>query len=222
MKRTFLFRGREYKYFNHWDGSTRKTERAVEIPIAIAICDQHESGRVLEVGNVLSQYFFFNGPYDVVDKFEKGKGIINCDIEDFQPSYKYDLIISISTLEHVGWDEDPRDPEKATRVIEKLENLLNPGGFFVATIPMGYNAYLDNLFRKGTKLFPEQYYLQRSLRWPNWKEVSLEDILERGHEPLFFLQSSRPYEGPEKEKWDKIELYYRIITSLVIGGYHAE
>ena len=222
MKKKFVYRDQEYEYFDHWDGCTRKTERAVEIPIACATYDRHGGKRILELGNVLSKYFFFEGSYDIVDKFEKGKRVISCDIEDFRPSHPYDLIISISTLEHVGWDEDPRDPEKATRTIEKLKSLLAPKGELLVTIPLGYNTYLDDLLTNGTKLFSGQYYLQRSLRWPNWKEVSLDDILKRGYEPLLFLQSSRPYEGPEKEKYDSIELYFRIITSLVIGGYHAE
>lgn len=42
---------------------------------------------------------------------------------------KYDfLIISISTLEYVGWNEDPRDPGKVIRAIENLLELLSPSG----------------------------------------------------------------------------------------------
>ena len=35
---------------------------------------------------------------------------------------KYDLIVTISTLEHVGWDEEPRDPSKVLRAIENLKS----------------------------------------------------------------------------------------------------
>jgi hypothetical protein len=82
------------------------------------------------VGNVLSHYFSVN--HDVVDKYEKAEGVINRDIIDFHPSKEYDLIISISTLEHVGWDEDIsdhkilHDPSKILRAIENLRGLLAP------------------------------------------------------------------------------------------------
>ena len=35
----------------------------------------------------------------------------------------FDLIVAISTLEHVGWDESPRDPAKAPRAVEVLRSL---------------------------------------------------------------------------------------------------
>ena len=38
--------------------------------------------------------------------------VINEDITYFQPNHKYDLIVSISTFEHIGFDEDPRDTVK--------------------------------------------------------------------------------------------------------------
>ena len=55
---------------------------------------------------------YYKFEHDIVDKYEKKKGIINQDIVDYKPDKKYDLIISISTLEHVGWDETPRENYK--------------------------------------------------------------------------------------------------------------
>ena len=75
--------------------------------------EHHSSGKVLEVGNVLSWY----GPvhHDVLDKYEVTSGVINQDVVDFVPRHQYNVIVAISTIEHVGWDETPRDPTKVLR-----------------------------------------------------------------------------------------------------------
>jgi hypothetical protein len=58
----------------------------------------------------------------VADKYEVSPGVINKDIVEFVPPQKYDLIVSISTLEHVGWNEQPREPTKLLRAIEHLRD----------------------------------------------------------------------------------------------------
>ena len=87
-------------YFYYPYNATWRNERVVEIPVIINVLSKNK--KILEFGNVLSHYFSVN--YDILDKYEKAKGIINKDIIKFKPNKKYDLIISISTLEHVGWD----------------------------------------------------------------------------------------------------------------------
>ena len=54
--------------------------------------------------------------------------VINEDIVDFSPSKNYDLIVSISTMEHVGWDEYPNDPPKILKGLRNLTRLLSPRG----------------------------------------------------------------------------------------------
>jgi len=66
-------------------------------------------------------------------------------------------IVSISTIEHVGWDETPRDPKKIPLALENLATkCLAPGGEIVVTLPIGYNTYLDKLMmeleKKGIEL----------------------------------------------------------------------
>ena len=101
----------------------------------------------------------------------KQKDVINDDVVDFQKSKNYKLIISISTLEHVGWDEKPRDPEKIFKALANLKKHLVPGGKLVVTIPLGYNYILDNYLRSGEIKFTENYYLTRISRSNKWKEV---------------------------------------------------
>lgn len=167
---TFAFRGATYRYVFHERNSTWDNERAVELAIVQQIVREHAGKRILEIGNVLHQY----GPidHDVVDKYEQGAGVLNVDVIDFQPDHGYDLIVSISTLEHVGWDEAGRDPGKTLRAVEHLTRLLNPGGMLVVTFPIGYNLYLDALLRDESLRFDEQAYLWRVSPENHWEEAT--------------------------------------------------
>ena len=118
--KTFQFDGQEYEYLYHPYNRTWKNERGVEIPIFRELLFKHEGKRVLEVGNVLSHYFPIH--HEVVDKYEVAPGVINRDIVEFVPQDKFDLIISISTLEHVGWDEQPQKPIKLLQAIDHLRS----------------------------------------------------------------------------------------------------
>ena len=128
----------------------------------------------MEVGNVLSHY----GPvrHDVLDKYEKAAGVINEDVCVFKPGKKYDLIVSVSTLEHVGWDEEPRDPNKCLEAFNNLQNLLAPGGEIVITIPLGYNPWLDELIRQERVQFTRRSYLKRDPKRNHWVEVSYSEV----------------------------------------------
>ena len=124
---------------------------------------------MLEVRNVLSHHFPIH--HDVVDKYEVAPGVINQDIVEFIPSERYDLILSISTLEHVGWDETPSEPAKLLRAIEHLRNrCLAPGGQIVASLPVGYNEFLDELLRDGKSPFTKQHFLKRISKRNYWVE----------------------------------------------------
>lgn len=173
-KRTFIFQGKVHRYFYDEYSRTWRNERAVEVPIIWDICEKNKGKRILEVGNVLSHYFPIN--HDVVDKYEMAEGVINEDIVNFQPSKKYDLIVSISTLEHVGWDENPREPGKILKAIEHLKNLLSSGGKMIVTLPLGYNSELDRFLKEGRLRFDKQYYLKRISKNNIWIETSCDDV----------------------------------------------
>jgi hypothetical protein len=168
--RTFRFKKYDYKYFNHWYNTTWNNERTIEIPIICRYLSENMDDNILEIGNVLSHYFKIN--HDVVDKYEKAEGVINEDVVDFQTSKKYNLIISISTLEHVGWDEIPRDPEKIFSAIDNLKLHLAPEGKLVVTLPLGQNSILDNYLETGKIKFTENYYLRRITKSNKWKELN--------------------------------------------------
>jgi hypothetical protein len=172
--RTFEHGSRSYPYFLHPYNFTWSNERAVEIPVVWDAVRQCAGGRVLEIGNVLSHYFPVR--HELVDKYERGRKVRNLDVLEVGGGEKYDLIVSISTLEHVGWDEQPRDPEKVVRAVRHLtEQLASPGGRMVVTMPLGYNPPLDRLLAEGAVPFTRTSYFRR--RGPTtWHEAPWEDV----------------------------------------------
>lgn len=174
--KSFTFQGRIYDYFYHKYGRTWENERSVEVPIIWEIVKKHQEGSILEVGNVLSHYFPVQ--HDILDKYEKASRVINQDVVNFQPPKKYGLIVSISTLEHVGWDEKPKNPLKILHAIENLKTrCLAPGGRIVVTLPLGYNSHIDKLLRKGKMPFTRKYYLKR-VSYTSYLEVYWKDVCQ--------------------------------------------
>jgi hypothetical protein len=134
---------------------------------------RHEN--ILEVGNVLSNYF--NMKHDIVDKYEMIDDVIQQDIVDYSPIKTYELIVSISTIEHIGFDENIKEPDKVIKAIENLKSLLEPKGKIIVSFPMGYNTYLDNLYMQNIFLFQHRFCLKRISRLNFWKEVPLSKIV---------------------------------------------
>ena len=180
---TFLFQGNKYAYFLHTYNVTWRNERTVEIPIVKHIL-QGTSGDVLEIGNVLSHYF--DVKHDIVDKYEQGNGVMTQDVTEMDTAKRYDLIISISTMEHVGWDEKPDhsalvdDPEKILKAISKLCSLLKPKGKIVITVPLGYSPHLDNLLESGRLKFDEMFFMKRAPGGRRWVEAAWAEVKDVG------------------------------------------
>lgn len=171
---TFHFRGHCYEYFHHSYNTTRSTERAVEIPIVSEVVKTYRGKRVLEVGNVLSHYF--EVAHTVLDKYEQAPGVINLDVVEFKPLAPFDLIISISTLEHIGWDEQPRQPDKILLAMNILTGCLAVGGKMIVTLPLGYNTNMDRLLAGNTLRFDECYGMKR-ISATDWVQVNWAEAL---------------------------------------------
>jgi hypothetical protein len=175
---TFNFNGRELKYFRHNYNLAYDNERTVEIAIVSAFLKSlGRSAKVLEVGNVLANYGFRHAARNVLDKYDPAPHVFNEDVISFKPTEKYDAIISISTLEHVGWDEDVRDPVKIITAVRNLtENCLAPGGCMLVTIPLGYNTYFDDQLAEGAEYFTEKYFLKRVSADNKWRQVDYAEV----------------------------------------------
>lgn len=177
-QKTFVLDGVKYNYFFNKD--TWNDERVIELPIIWDMVSKYKNKSILEVGNVLSHYYPID--HDVVDKYEVGEGIINSDIVEFKPEKKYDLVVSISTFEHIGYDEEPykqpqinADTYKIIDAIENIKSFLVPGGKLVFTAPLGYSPCLDYLLYRGKIKFTKSYYMKRISKDNKWSEVGLEE-----------------------------------------------
>lgn len=171
---SFALAGRTYPYFVHLHNRSWRNERIVEIPVAWAEIAARPGARVLEIGNVVAHYLRF--PHDTVDKYEPYPGVINEDIVAFRPAEPYDLVISISTLEHVGFDEEVRDPSKVLRAVDAIRRLMAPGGLAVLTVPLGYNADIDAHLETGRLRFDRTSCLKRVSADNAWIEVPWSEI----------------------------------------------
>jgi len=175
-KNLIQINSKKYKYFYHWYNTTWRNERTIEIPFALELLKNSSNKKILEVGNVLKNYISSN--HIVVDKYCKSEGVINEDVVDLDLSDKYDLILSISTIEHVGWDEDIKDKKKIPKAINHLLKQLKEKGKLFLTFPIGYNPFLDTLLKENEISFDEAIYLKRKSLANEWKEVTLEEVLK--------------------------------------------
>jgi len=175
-KKTFHFRGEEHPYLLHAYNMTWASERCVEVPIARSYVKQKGADKVLEVGNVLSHY----GPvqHDILDKFEQGPRVINEDIVQFRPKKKFELVISVSTFEHIGYDDEAEGSSagKIQAAINACRNLLEPGGSLVITVPIGYNPELDGMLRSDVLESARETFLKKFGKL-DWRECSKDEAL---------------------------------------------
>ena len=173
-ERTFTVGERTYHYASDHYNRAWRNERAVELALARGFLDDNRGRRLLEVGNVMAHYGAAG--HDVLDKYEVSPGVLNDDIVDFAPDPRYEAILSISTLEHVGWDERPRDAGKTLRAYAAMRAALTPDGTMLLTCPIGQNPHLDGYIQEERLDFPERHYLRRVSRDNRWEEVGLREV----------------------------------------------
>ncbi len=165
-----------YKYYSR--NSFLLSERAVELPIALSFYKRNKHDTVLEVGNVMHHIMCIPKGYDILDKYEIGKNIINEDVVDYKPNKKYDMIISVSTMEHVGFDEAEKYPNKSLTAIKNIMKLLKPRGKLLITVPLCYNPAIDLMIRKHKIKFTHSYFLKRISQWNYWVSTNAKNALQ--------------------------------------------
>jgi len=152
-KPTFIYKQKHLPY--NRIGYNNTGERAIEIPIALNfLATSEKKDNILEIGNTLSHYenslseYIGIRPRRIVDKFEVALGVDNVDFMDIPSEEKYDVIVSISTIEHIGQGIEPssqaygeqiqiRDMEAPLKAIAKIYDLLSVGGKALITVPFG-------------------------------------------------------------------------------------
>lgn len=176
-RKTYQIGDVEYSYFIHPYNQTWRNERAVELQVIKRILALSNPAATLEVGNVTSHYF--ESGHTVIDKHEtcRYRPVINEDLLYYEPHQRFALIVSISTIEHMGWDESPRDESKVMAALEKLQSMLALGGKVVITFPVGYNHFLDSNVHRLVDRGATIQCLKRVSADNQWVETDLEDAL---------------------------------------------
>ncbi len=152
-----------------------RTERAVEIALGHRALRSFAPEDVLEVGNVMPLAGAAAG-HTVLDKYEAGAGVINEDIVGFSPQRRFQLVLSLSTLEHVGWDEVPRDPEKAGVALKMMSGLVADGGALLVTIPVGWHRDLEQTFVAPGGAFDSVTLVAKRSRRPRWEPRPMSEL----------------------------------------------
>lgn len=169
---SFAFRGRSYAYFLGSYNTTWINERSVEIPIIRGELTGAPADEVLEIGHVLGHYGDVG--HQVLDKFERGPGIIGHDVCRYVPARRYSRIVSISTFEHIGYDDDGGSrPEDA---LDRCRQWLTPDGRLTITAPLGYSRAFDRLVATGWPPAGQTSFMLRTGR-TRWHEASRQDAL---------------------------------------------
>jgi len=170
--RSFNFRDKIYYYMNHDYNSTSLNERSIEIPIVWDIVKKYikEDKRILEVGNVLSHYY--NVSYDIVDKYEVETGVRNVDINEYKPHNKYDLVVCVSTLEHIG-----RSVQHTIDTLNNMKSMLVDGGKLVVTVPIGESKYINSALTENLFAPSKVFYMKRLDAENNWKQVHYDEAI---------------------------------------------
>lgn len=185
---TFTYHGRELNRLDHLYNSTAISERGVEVAVVVDFLANdgpiHWSRR-LEVGNVLAHYepeiqLF---PRVIVDLYEEGVGVNNIDVFDVEG--EYDQIVSISTLEHVGFDYEPKIPNAGgpLRAIEHLRARLSSSGVLLVTFGVGFNPDLDAHLPILNDAASRFTYLCRNQQEPGWASEWIEQ--DRPNTPYY-------------------------------------
>jgi glycosyltransferase involved in cell wall biosynthesis len=173
--RSFVLDGRSLPYTVHRYNETWRNERAVELPIAFDWLDHRPAGRVLEVGHVLGHYRR-NMDHTVVDLYEPSPGVLNVDALDFNPPHRFRSIVAVSTIEHVGFDEEDQDGDKTRRLLDHLCSLLTLDGELLVTFPLGYNRYLDDHLTSGRLGLHHVSVMRRKTTLGQWVQTDLDDV----------------------------------------------
>jgi hypothetical protein len=97
--------------------------------------------------------------HEIIDRDEPERGVRKIDAIEHQPAGPYGLIASISTVEHVGWDDVPRDTTKAFRAIELMRSWLRQAVSSSSRSFSGYHPTPDRSLVDGTQLFDRPWFL---------------------------------------------------------------
>lgn len=169
--RTFPALGTELAYETTRYNNSWLNERTVEVPLVRHVLAQRRPRSVLEIGNVLGHYRLeaLQGvEHAVVDRYEQVDDVLNEDARSYRAERHFEAVVSVSTLEHVGFDEPEQDPDGPVRALETMREHLADDGVLLVAVPLGYNPSLDDAVGDGRFACPEQFCLRRTTKDNQW------------------------------------------------------
>jgi hypothetical protein len=137
-----LYRDTQIPLFNSSYNTTINNERGVELPFAekfISLLDA-KGEDFIEIGCVTPYYFSTSRRKLVIDPTDSHPQAVKKDAIDCE--YYNENIVSISTIEHVGYGDYGLAAEKG-KSIELLNKILAQCKDFFITLPFGFNLELD-------------------------------------------------------------------------------
>ena len=134
----------------------RAAERPVEYafawsvlaPLTFLPAECRRRVRILDVGGgesrlakTLAELGFSVTVIDIGDVDRGGAELVRANVLSYEfPEASFDLIVAISTVEHVGlpcYGQTLLDPDGDVKVMEKIHRWLKPSGLAVVTVPFG-------------------------------------------------------------------------------------
>ncbi|MGH9352956.1 MAG: methyltransferase domain-containing protein, partial [Terriglobia bacterium] len=193
-------------------------ERIVEIPFVHRHLPYPFEGRVLDVGSRESQMSFELSSLgfeiwalDIREVRAKFPGVkhLRADIRltPFE-SKSFDVVIALSTLEHIGlvaYGSVDYDEEGDAHALEEIHRVLKPDKRLLLTVPFGvrgkadayrvydHDALLELLARCGFEIETEDYWYQKGMPWvpAHWSEAEMIDSLTHGAKAVACIVARR-------------------------------
>lgn len=165
----FSFQGRNYHYFDHPHNQTRINERTVEIPIGLDFIDLVGASDLVEVGCVTPYYQKCD--HEVIDLTDDHPLSRKIDATEF--SFIGKNVLSISTVEHVGFGDYGNQKKENNAAIFLCERIMRESKRYFVTWPLGFNKILDEwAFQRKDGLFLSRQDGNKYL----WQQKTLSEL----------------------------------------------
>jgi hypothetical protein len=141
-------------------------ERTIELPLGKYFIDKFKNN-IIEVGAVTPYYY--ECKHKVYDLHDPYKNCIRKDFSMCDIFYKNENVLSISTLEHIGFNDYSKQHGRYLKNrwcegFEILKKIVAYSKNYLLTIPIGYNPILD----ENIKQFDTKYIICKRIDNNEW------------------------------------------------------
>lgn len=159
----------------------RSSERAIEVPLVIDFLSNCVRAKpVIEFGCVLPYYILKRRNHIVYDLADQHPDNVRRDIRTLTDDDLRGVVISISTLEHIGTGEYGIKASDVSAVDVLKRIIANAKSYFI-TFPLGCNKTLDDFVANATDL-NEKYVTRAATDSNDWmvvEKADLTDVMKR-------------------------------------------